>query len=134
MKAFPTPAPLLVSLLLMVVPAFASYYEEWIVELTIIEVYDEAKTAKLLKDTDMQAIGKTRVAIKAKVDKCTYKQGHGRSHCTAGETTTIMLSYTKAQAKEAFKKGDKIKAQYSFSNGLTPDGVVNSHTWKLLTD
>jgi len=82
----------------------------------------------------MHALGKTRVAMRVKIDTCTYKEGHGGNHCTAGKTIPIMLSYDKAKVKEPFKKGAKIKAHYYYSDGLGPNGVVYSHSWKMITD
>lgn len=114
--------------------ARASYYETWLLDAEILEVFDEEETAEILeKRRDIQ-FDKNRIAMKVRTTKCEYVEGHGRNLCKEGQVSTIVLSFKK-EPEQPFQPGATLRIRYFFSNSRVPAGEEgNSHVWYLLED
>jgi hypothetical protein len=124
--------PLTIVLILPTV-SVASYYENWTIHATVLEVYPENnlpiyKRKYPTMDVDTR---QSQVAMKVRVEKCDYRDGHGKAKCVTGKEVVIVLNYDAGEHRKGFAKGKKLKIRYSYSNGATPTGVAESTGWYL---
>ena len=114
--------------------AQASYYEDWILDVEILEVYDEQKTVEILKKRRDIQFEKMRLAMKVRTTKCKFVEGHDQKLCRENQVVTIVLSF-EAEPETPFQVGDALRIRYFYSNGRVPPGEeANSHVWTLVAE
>ena len=116
------------------VPCLASYYEDWIIEAKVLEVYDEKTTAKFLKENpEIQVMSKNFAGMKIKLTKCEIKEGHGKNKCQEGQERVIVMDFDPKKVKPPFTKDMVLRMLYYYSDSAVPPGhPSSSNAWRLV--
>ena len=125
-------AILLLSLVTLVSSSSASYYEDWIVEAEVLEVLEEKELAEVLRQNPHLQRDAMFIGLKIKVTKCDLKDGHASRMCNPGRLFAIALNYKGERVAEKVRKGAVLRMRYFYSNGMGPEGLVESHRWEAV--
>ena len=123
---------LFLSLTVFVSAGSASYYEDWIVEAEVLEVLEEKELAEVLRQNPHLQRDAMFIGLKIKVTKCDLEDGHASRMCNPGRLFAIALNYKGERVAEKVRKRAVLRMRYFYSNGMGPEGLVESHRWEAV--